>query len=56
MIGLIEAAAGGGMMLGPLIGTALFSIGGYVFMLSSFGAVFLLLAAFLPWLLPQILD
>jgi MFS family permease len=56
MIGLIEAAAAGGMMLGPLIGTALFSIGGYVFMLSSFGAVFLVLTAFLPCLFPKFLD
>lgn len=56
LIGIFEAAAGGGMMLGPLIGSALFYIGGYVFMLSSFGGVFFIFAFSFPYILPKFLD
>ena len=56
MIGLLEAAAGLGMMLGPLLGTLLFAIGGYNFMFYSFGSFFLILAALLHFLLPKNID
>jgi hypothetical protein len=53
---MLEAAAGGGMMLGPLIGSGLFYLGGYVFMLSSFGVVFFIIAIGFPYILPKFLD
>lgn len=56
LIGLLEAAAGGGMMLGPLIGTGLFTIGGYVFMLSALGVVFIVMGVLMPFILPKYLD
>lgn len=56
LIGLFEAAIGAGMMLGPFIGTVLFAIGGYVFMLVSFGVVFIVLAFFVPYIFPEMLD
>ena len=56
LIGLLEACAGAGMMLGPLIGLGLFSIGGYDFMLISVGLTFLVLASLIPFLFPKSLD
>jgi len=56
MIGLLEAAAGLGMMLGPLIGTGLYAIGGYNFMFYSFGSLFLIIVFVFPYVLPKMLD
>lgn len=56
MIGLLEAAAGLGMMAGPLLGTGLFAIGGYNFMFLSFGSLFLIIVLMFPYLLPKALD
>ena len=56
MIGLLEALAGAGMMLGPLIGTGLFALGGYDFMLISFGGLFIVFAFLCPLLMPKVLD
>jgi len=56
MIGLLEAATGLGMMLGPLLGTVLHAIGGYNFMFYSFGSLFLILVLLFPYLLPKVLD
>jgi hypothetical protein len=52
----LEAAAGAGMMLGPLIGTCLFWVGGYVFMLVSLSLMFLVLSIIMPFILPKFLD
>ena len=52
----MEAGAGAGMMLGPLIGTGLYAIGGYVFMLTFCGCTFLVLALLVPCALPKYLD
>ena len=56
MIGMIEAVAGAGMMLGPLIGTGLYAIAGYQFMLISFGGVFIVLTVIIPFTFPKFLD
>lgn len=56
MIGMLEATAGFGMMLGPLVGTGLFAIGGYNFTFYSFGAFFVFIAAIFPFVLPKTLD
>lgn len=56
MLGLLSTMDGTGMMLGPLIGTGLFAIGGYVFMLVSFGTVFIIIGIASPFLMPKVLD
>ena len=56
LIGIFEAAIGAGMMMGPFIGTVLFSYGGYVFMNMAFGCVFLVLAVFVPKVFPSMVD
>lgn len=56
MIGMLEAGAGLGMMVGPLIGTLLFWIGGYNFMYYSFGSIFYFLAVSMYFFLPKSLD
>jgi len=42
MMGYIEAVTGIGLILGPLIGSALYSIGGYNFIFYSFGLMFII--------------
>lgn len=56
MIGMLEAAAGLGMMVGPLFGTFLFSLGGYNFMYYSYGTIFYILAVAMYFYLPKSLD
>jgi hypothetical protein len=43
-------------VIGPFIGTALFTLGGYTFMLVTFGITFLIFSAFMPLFLPKFLD
>jgi MFS family permease len=56
MIGMLEAAAGFGMMIGPLFGTILYAVGGYGFIYYSFGSVSYILAIGMCFLLPRSLD
>ena len=42
MMGYIEAVTGIGLILGPLFGSVLYSIGGYNFIFYSFGFMFIL--------------
>jgi MFS family permease len=56
MIGLLEASQGIGFTMGPLIGTALFSVAGYNFMLYSFGSLFLMLSVFVYFIIPPFVD
>lgn len=42
MIGYIEAVTGVGLIIGPLIGSALYAIGGYRFAFCVYGGVFFL--------------
>lgn len=56
IIGILEACAGAGMMLGPLIGTLLFSIGGYNFMMISCGVFFGVLCVLTPLMFPKFLN
>ena len=44
------------MMLGPLIGTGLYTIGGYVFMLCVLGGFFIIVGFLMPIILPKFLD
>jgi MFS family permease len=56
LLGLLEALTGMGMTLGPLIGTGLFALGGYDFMLISFGGLFIVFAFLCPLFMPKGLD
>jgi MFS family permease len=56
LIGILAASDGGGMMMGPMIGSALFYVGGYEFMNSSFGGIFFIFALVFPFILPKFLD
>jgi MFS family permease len=56
LIGLLEAAAGLGLMLGPLIGTGFFAIGGYKFMLVCMGIVFLVGTVAMAFVFADFLD
>ena len=52
----MEATAGLGMLLGYLLASALFEIGGYNFMMISFGLVFIILAFCTRRFFPNYLD
>ena len=56
LFGILAASDGFGMMMGPLIGSALFYVGGYEFMNISFGCIFLIFALAFPFILPKFLD
>lgn len=56
LIGIFEAAIGAGMMMGPFIGTILYSIGGYAFMNITFGSIFIVMALFIPKIFPSLLN
>jgi len=47
MVGYIEAITGVGLILGPLIGSGLYAIGGYKFIFFSFGSFFVLSSFFI---------
>lgn len=56
MIGYIEAITGVGLILGPLIGSFLFSIGGYHFIFYSFGTFFIFFSFFVKLIFGEELD
>lgn len=56
IVGMMEATAGAGMALGPILGTGLFAIGGYNFTFYAYGSFFPLLVALFPYVLPLALD
>jgi DHA1 family solute carrier family 18 vesicular amine transporter 1/2 len=56
IIGLLEASQGLGFMFGPLLGSALFTLAGYNFMLYSFGVFFLFVSIVCRCLIPQFID
>ena len=56
VIGILEASQGLGKVMGPLLGTAFYSIAGYDFMLYAFGSLFMLISFFIPCLMPKSID
>ena len=56
MIGLIEAVTGIGLIMGPLLGSALYSLGGYTFIFYSMGGLFLFLSFFIKIVFPKRVD
>jgi len=47
MVGYIEAVTGVGLILGPLIGSGLYALGGYRFIFFSFGGLFVVASFFI---------
>lgn len=56
MVGYIEAVTGVGLIMGPLIGSFLFAIGGYKFIFYSFGFLFLISSCFVKAIFPASVD
>lgn len=56
MIGYIEAVTGVGLCFGPLIGSFLFSLGGYDFVFYSFGAFLIFCSLFITTFFPKTVD
>ena len=56
MVGYIEAVTGVGLILGPLLGSGLYSIGGYIFIFYSFGSIFLLFSFFVRAIFGEEVD
>ena len=56
MVGYIEAVTGVGLIMGPLIGSFLFAIGGYKFIFYSFGFLFLISSFFIKAIFPESID
>jgi MFS family permease len=56
IIGYIEAFTGIGTILGPLLGTVLYSIGGYEFIFYSFGSIFAIMSIFVMCLFDAKVD
>lgn len=56
MVGYIEAATGIGLILGPLIGSGLYSIGGYHFIYNFFGSSFVVFSFFIKVIFNEEID
>jgi MFS family permease len=56
MVGYIEAATGIGLILGPLIGSSLYSIGGYHFIYNFFGSTFVVFSFFIKIIFDDEID
>ena len=56
LVGYIEAVASIGLISGPLLGSLLYSLGGYTFTFYSFGGIFLLFSLFIKSIFPQDID
>jgi len=52
MIGYIEAVTGIGLIMGPIIGSLLYLIGGYNFSFFAFGALFMIVSPFIMRIFP----
>ena len=56
MVGYIEAVTGVGLIMGPLIGSALFAIGGYRFIFFAFGTIFVFCSLFIRCIFGENVD
>lgn len=56
MIGYIEAVTGVGLCLGPLLGSALYAIGGYNGIMYTFGSVLITMSLFVKCVFPPRVD
>lgn len=56
MVGYMEAVTGIGLILGPILGSALYSLGGYVFIFYSFGTLFIGCSTLIRGVFPSYVD
>ena len=56
MIGYIEAVTGVGLCFGPLLGSTLYSIGGYNFIMYVFGTTLIFFTFFIKSIFPSSVD
>lgn len=56
MVGYIEAVTGVGLILGPLFGSFLYALGGYVFIFYSFGSFFMFASFFIKMIFGSNID
>ena len=56
MVGYIEAVTGVGLILGPLFGSFLYALGGYVFIFYSFGGLFMASSFFIKMIFGSNID
>ena len=56
MVGYIEAVTGVGLILGPLFGSFLYALGGYVFIFYSFGTLFMISSFFIKMIFSSNID
>jgi MFS family permease len=56
MIGMSEASQGIGALVGPIVGTGLFAVAGYNFMLYSLGCLFIVMSIVVYVLFPAFVD
>jgi len=55
-VGYIEAITGIGLIIGPLLGSTMYSLGGYDFTFYSFGGLFISVALFVGKIFPDAVD
>ena len=56
MIGYLEAVTGVGLIMGPLIGSMLYAIGGYLFIFYTFGSIFIIFSFFISSIFTDEID
>jgi MFS family permease len=56
LVGYIEAVTGIGLILGPIIGSLLYALGGFTFTFFIFGSIFIIAGLFVKLIFPQRLD
>jgi len=56
MVGYIEAVTGVGLILGPILGSGLFALGGYKFIFFGFGGTFIFLSLFIKLAFGSFVD
>ena len=56
MVGYIEAVTGVGLIMGPLIGSGLYALGGYLFIFYAFGSLFIVFSFFIKSIFDDKID
>ena len=56
MVGYMEASSGIGLIMGPLLGSILYAIGGYTFIYFSFGTFFIVGGCFVKVIFDDKID
>ena len=56
LVGYMEASMGIGLIIGPVIGSLLYSVGGFSFTFSIFGVIFMFITLMLKKIIPRNCD